>query len=227
MKRDDRIVGSSLWKAILEDIFADFLRFFFEDADTIFDMARGFQFLDKELEQLFPSNQDEFSPKYVDKLVKVFTIEGAEQWVLIHIEVQGSTDTEFSHRMFQYFYRIYDKYQHPITAFAILTDSNKQFRPKAYEQSYLGTSFRYDFNSYKVLDQNEAILLESENPFSIVILTVLAALKKGKLTERELFDEKIVLAKRLLSKQFSKEHIRALMNFLKLYRNGEPVRLEI
>ena len=212
MKRDD-----SLWKAILEDIFADFLRFFFEDADTIFDMARGFQFLDKELEQLFPSNQDEFSPKYVDKLVKVFTKEGTEQWVLIHIEVQGSTDTEFSHRMFQYFYRIYDKYQHPITAFAILTDLNKQFRPKAYEQSYLGTSFRYDFNSYKVLDQNEAILLESENPFAIVILTVLAALKKGKMSEKELFDEKIALAKRLLSKQFSKEHIRALMNFLKLY----------
>ena len=219
MKRDD-----SLWKAILEDIFADFLRFFIEDADSIFDMSKGFQFLDKELEQLFPTNQDEFSPKYVDKLVKVFTKQGAEQWVLIHIEVQGSTDTEFSHRMFQYFYRIYDKYRRSITAFAILTDRNKQFRPQIYEQSYLGTSFRYEFNLYKILEQDEAILLESDNPFAIVVLTVLAALKKGKLSEKELFNEKMSLAKRLLSKQFSKEHIRALMNFLKLYRYGEPVR---
>ncbi len=53
MKRDDRIVGPCLWEVIFEDIFVDFLRFFFEDADIIFDMSRGFQFLDKELEQLF------------------------------------------------------------------------------------------------------------------------------------------------------------------------------
>ena len=212
MKRDD-----SLWKAILEDLFAEFLQFFFPNANEIFDMEKGFEFLDKELEQIFPMQEDDFSPKYVDKLVKVFTREGLEQWILIHIEVQGSTDATFGHRMFQYFYRIYDKYQHPITSFAILTDTNKNFRPQYYEQSYLGTSFRYNFNLYKVLDQNEAELLESNNPFAMVILTVLVALKKGKQSEDELFTEKIALAKRLLSKQFSKEHIRAIMNFLKLY----------
>ena len=212
MKRDD-----SLWKAILEDVFEDFLRFFFKNADELFDMGRGFVFLDKELEQLFPSNQDEFSPKYVDKLVKVFTKAGTEQWVLIHIEVQGNTDANFGHRMFQYFYRIYDKYERPITAFAILTDRNKKFRPQTYEQDFLGTTLRYSFNLFKILEQKEQALLESSNPFAMVILTVLAALKKGKLTENELLTEKIALAKRLLAKDFSKNHIRVLMNFLKLY----------
>ncbi len=81
MKRDD-----TLWKGILENIFDDFLRFFFEDADTIFDFEKGFQFLDKELEQLFPVEESE-SPKFVDKLVKVFTKAGKEEWMLIHIEV--------------------------------------------------------------------------------------------------------------------------------------------
>lgn len=71
MKRDD-----SLWKAILEDIFDDFLLFFYPSAEQLFDMERGFEFLDKELEQLFPSNENEFNPKYVDKLVKVFTRDG-------------------------------------------------------------------------------------------------------------------------------------------------------
>lgn len=104
MKRDD-----SLWKAILEDLFGDFLRFFFSNADELFDMERGFVFLDKELEQIFPSNQDEFAPRYVDKLVQVFTREGTEQWILVHIEVQGSSDSDFGQRMFQYFYRIYDR----------------------------------------------------------------------------------------------------------------------
>jgi len=119
--------------------------------------------------------------------------------------------------MFQYFYRIYDKYQRPTTAFAILTDRNKGFRPQQFEQQYLGTSIRYSFNLYKLLDQQEELLLESHNPFAMAVLTALVALKKGKVTEDELFSGKIYLAKRLLEREFSKDKIRALMNFLKLY----------
>ena len=105
-----------LWKAILEDIFDDFLRFFLPDADLIFDMSRGFEFLDKELEQIFPPEGDEFKPKHVDKLVKVFTRTGDEEWILIHIEVQGHTDKDFAKRMFTYFSRIFDRYDRPITS---------------------------------------------------------------------------------------------------------------
>ena len=212
MKRDD-----SLWKAILEDIFEGFLVFFFPNAQELFDFSQPFQFLDKELEQLFPSNPDDFSPKYVDKLVKVFTKEGQEQWILIHIEVQGNTDKNFSHRMFQYFYRIYDRYQRPITAFAILTDKNKSFKPNKFETAYLGTSLRYEFNLYKILEQNEKTLAASDNPFAMIVLTALVALKKDKLSEEELLSQKIALLKRLSVKGFSREKITALIGFLKLY----------
>ena len=44
----------------------------------MFDIKKGFQFLDKELEQLFPAEKLE-SPKFVDKLVKVFTRSGTEE----------------------------------------------------------------------------------------------------------------------------------------------------
>lgn len=120
MKRDD-----SLWKGILEDLFDDFLRFYFPDYVETFNFNRKFVFLDKELEQLFPQSQDDFNPKYVDKLVKVYTKEGRDEWILIHIEVQGSRDKTFAKRMYAYHYRIYDKYDKPISALAILTDSNK------------------------------------------------------------------------------------------------------
>ncbi|MFN8349712.1 MAG: hypothetical protein U0X91_32225 [Spirosomataceae bacterium] len=212
MKRDD-----SLWKAILEDVFDDFLRFFFNDADELFDFTKSFEFLDKELEQLFPANSDDFSPKYVDKLVKVFTKAGGEQWILVHIEVQGNTDKDFSLRMFQYFYRIFDKFQKPITAFAILTDKNKRFQPHQFEQLYLGTSIKYHFNTYKIAEQDQEELAQSNNPFAMVILTVLVALKKGKVTETELLGQKIDLLKRLISKGYPREKIEALMGFLKLY----------
>ena len=211
MKRDD-----TLWKGILEDLFDDFLRFFYLNADDIFDMSRGFDFLDKELEDLFPQPEEEHV-RYVDKLIKVWLQNGQEEWILVHIEVQGQSEKVFSERMFTYYYRIRDKYQRKITAWAILTDKNKSFHPSSFEESFLGTTTVYQFNLYKIIHQNEAALRLSDNPFSIVVLTVLLALKKSKSNELELIDLKMDLVKHLIRKSISKEKIRALMNFLKHY----------
>jgi len=211
MKRDD-----TLWKGILENVFDDFLRFFFPDADKLFDMEKGFEFLDKELEQLFPTENGE-SPKFVDKLVKVYTKTGKEQCILVHIEVQGYDDKGFAKRMFTYFYRILDKYGIPITAIAIFTDANLNFRPNVYEYEYLGTKNSFHFNTYKIIDQREELLTNSDNPFAIVVLTVLLALKKKKMDDAGLFELKYSLAKELLQRQFSKNKINNLMVFLQLY----------
>jgi hypothetical protein len=131
------------------------LRFFIPDADDLFDMQRGFVFLDKELEQLFPPEGDAYDNRNVDKLVQVYTQAGEEQWILVHVEVQGHYDASFDERMFLYFARIYDKYRRPITAFAILTDAGKAYRPSSFQRHLLGTSLIYQFNSYKVLDQGQ------------------------------------------------------------------------
>lgn len=212
MKRDD-----ALWKGILEDLFDDFLLFYFPESIETIDFTKKFVFLDKELEQLFPNTQDEFSPKYVDKLVKVFTKSGIEEWILIHIEVQGSTDKNFTRRMYTYHYRILDKYNQPITALAILTDKHKSFKPSVYEYKFMGTSVRYEFNMYKILEANTKELQLSNNPFAVVILVVQTALKKGSISDEKLFDLKSKLVKELLKKDFSKSKIKNLLQFLKLY----------
>ena len=36
--------------------------------------------------------------KVVDKLVKAYLKDGSEQWILVHIEVQGDEDKDFSQR---------------------------------------------------------------------------------------------------------------------------------
>lgn len=216
-KRKQFKPDDSLWKAILEDIFDDFLRFFFHQTDELFAIDKGFEFLDKELEQLFPPQNYNFSPKYVDKLVKVFMKDGKEEWILVHIEVQGYKDTLFPERMFTYYYRIFDKYNKPITAFAIFTDDSFKHYPDKFEQSFLGTSIRYQYNTYKIVEQNELELLNSNNPFAIVALVVKVALQSNKINQEELFELKLNLARTLLRKQFSKEKIRALMNFLKYH----------
>lgn len=82
--------------------------------------------MDKELEQLFPTEINE-APKFVDKLVKVFSKDGSEEWILVHVEVQGYDDPNFAKRMFTYFSRILDKYGKPITAISILQTITKIF----------------------------------------------------------------------------------------------------
>jgi hypothetical protein len=95
MRRKDDI----LWKGILEDVFDDFLRFFDPEAEQFYNFNKKFQFLDKELAQVFPPENDEYSPKVVDKLVKVFTRDGNEEWVLVHVEVQGQYQQDFARHL--------------------------------------------------------------------------------------------------------------------------------
>ena len=45
-----------------------------------------------------------------------------ETWLLIHIEVQGTRETDFSERMYVYNYRTYDRYRRPVASLAVLTD---------------------------------------------------------------------------------------------------------
>ncbi len=212
MKRNDL-----LWKGALEDFFDDFLLFFYPNANELFDLDKGFEYLDKELEQLFPPDGDNYAPRYVDKLVRVFTRTGAEEWVLVHVEVQAYHDQDFAKRMHQYYYRILDQYNKPITAFAIFADTNKNFHPKYYEREFLGTRLYYSFNTYKIIAQNDADLEASNNPFAMVVLSAKLALTQNKLADKQLFDLAFDLAKRLLNKQMPKEKIRNLMTFLRYY----------
>jgi predicted transposase/invertase (TIGR01784 family) len=216
MKRDD-----SLWKAILEDVFDDFLTFFHPNALDLFDFSKGFEFLDKELDDLFPRDESE-SIKYVDKLVRVHLKDGMDHWILVHIEVQGYKDKSFEERMFTYYYRIKDRYQREITAWAILTDPFISYKPTLFTSNFLGTSLNYQFNTYKILEQDPKSLEANDNPFAIVVLTVLLALKAKKLDQNHLIYLKMDIVKNLLKKGILKKKINALLNFIQYYLRLNP-----
>ena len=77
----------SPWKEALDVYFAAFLAFFFPEAHADIDWARGYETLDKELQAVV--REAELGRRLVDKLVKVWRQGGAEEWVLVHVEVQG------------------------------------------------------------------------------------------------------------------------------------------
>lgn len=92
----------SPWKEALELFFEAFMQFYFPGLCTEIDWSRGFEFLDKELQQVL--REAEFGRRHIDKLVKVWLKDGGEQWILIHIEFQGQPQAEFPERMYVYNY---------------------------------------------------------------------------------------------------------------------------
>jgi hypothetical protein len=90
----------------------DLLRFVHVDADQLYDLDRGLEFLEKELAEIDPEPGEPSDTRFVDKLVKVYHWDGAEEWVLMHVEIQGDTAdrAKFAGRMFRYFYRILDRF---------------------------------------------------------------------------------------------------------------------
>lgn len=212
-RRDD-----PLWKAVLEDVFADFLTFYFPDAEQLFNLEKGFVYMDKEFDQLFPVADEGKGVRYVDKLVKVFLKDGGERYILVHIEVQSQKGKgDLAERMYTYYYRINDKYRVPVTAIAILADGNKNYRPTIYDREYLGTRIRYEFNTYKIIDQDESDLRADPNPFSVVVLTTLLAIKHKNIADEGLKAIKLDLYDEMMKRKMSREERKGLYNFLTYY----------
>src|SRR4026207_1812566 len=88
----------SPWKNALEWYFEEFMAFFFPTAHAGINVSKGVEFLDKELQQVV--RDAELGRRHADKLAKVWQQNGAEAWVLAHVEVQGEHETHFDRRMY-------------------------------------------------------------------------------------------------------------------------------
>ncbi len=204
-----------LWKGIIEDLFEHFLEMFFPDLFKKIDFSKGFEFLDQELSQLFPDAEE--GNRTVDKLAKVYLKTGKEEWILSHIEVQGYKELIFPKRMFTIFYRILDRFDKEVTALAIFTDKQKDFKPDRYKHSFYKTKILYQYRTYKVIEQDREVLLQSNNPFALVILATKIAIEKKKTDDEELMSIKWELARLLFERNYDKKVISSVFRFINFY----------
>lgn len=111
----------------------------------------------------------------------------------------------------------------PVTTLVILTDANPRYNPSEFNYSVIDSTLLYQYCTYKVIDQSQVELEQSDNPFAAVILITLAALTMKKMADLEKVDLKMALARQLLRKNFPKTTIRSLLNFIRFYtRSGTP-----
>jgi hypothetical protein len=145
-----------LWKSAIEEMPTDAIRSLFRTHAHQIDFSRGVEFMDKELRAIIQTNRKKMEGhRHVDFLVKVWLLNGQEQWILIHLEVQSQPDGNFEERMFVYYIRIKQKYKCSVASLAVLADSSKKFRPSKYQESCFDTRLSFSFPSLKIIDLDE------------------------------------------------------------------------
>lgn len=209
LEREDH---DSPWKEALEVFFKPFMDLLYPQISTLIDWQQAPKFMDKELQKI--TRNAENNRRYADKLVQVQFLSGVEQWIYIHTEVQGEPETKFAERMFEYFYRIRDRYQQPVISLAVLTDTHNSFRPHYFRYELAGCAIQFKFSMVKLLDWQSRMdeLLHSQNPFGLLIAAQLTAkLVKDSKTR---VDNLIGFYRLVIQKDLDKEHIRRLIIFL-------------
>ena len=203
----------SPWKEALDAYFEAFLALLFPEVHAQIDWSRGYESLDKEFQQVV--REAEVGRRYVDKLVKVWTKDGLECWVLIHVEVQTTRDAEFPSRMYIYNYRVFDRYNTPVASLAVLADDDPTWRPSEFRNNLFGCEAGIRFPFVKLLDfaAHEVELEASANPFAKVVLAHLKA--------RETHDNpadrhawKLRLVRGLYERGFSAKDVRELFRVI-------------
>ncbi|MBI1762171.1 MAG: hypothetical protein HYR56_12130 [Acidobacteria bacterium] len=203
----------SPWKDLLDRFFEAFMAFFFPAAHAQIDWARGYEFLDKELQKL--TADAALGRRAVDKLVKVWLKSGEDVVALIHAEVQGQREQAFAERIYVYHHRLSDRFNQRVATFVILTDGQRRWRPRAFQYELLGTTLRLQFSVVKLLDYQTrwAELEQSANPFAIVVMAHLRMLEARRAPQQRLAD-KLELTKLLYDRGYDELTIIGLFRFL-------------
>lgn len=214
-----------IWKRVIGKFFSKFTEFFLPELYKDIDFYYKPKFLDNQLLKIVQKSGSK--NRISDKLVEVKLKDGTERFILIHVEVQDSRKIDFALRMYQYQYRIFDKFNKEITALAIYTDDNIKFKPNTYAKELYGTEINYKFNTYKVLEQkdNKELLKNIDNPFAIVILSTLYYLETKKSDEKR-YNFKLEVSKLLLKKGYKRKDVYELLEFIGILLKFKDEKLE-
>ncbi|MBL7986600.1 MAG: hypothetical protein JNJ94_00870 [Chlorobi bacterium] len=203
----------SPWKEIIEGYLDQFFAFYFPEAFSQIDWSRQPEFLDKELRQI--TREAEVGRRYVDTLAKVWTTEGEEAWVLIHIEVQQQPDTDFAERMYIYNNRIFDLYRRRVASFAVLADNDPRWRPATFSYGMMGTEVLLRFATTKLVDFRGSVdtITERRNVFATVTAAHLRTVQWRRNTTM-IYQWKLELIKGLYRTGYNRQQILDLFRFI-------------
>ena len=199
------------WKLTLDRYLDRFLQLCFPTVHAGIDWSQKYAALDQELQEVVRDAQT--GKRRVDKLYRVVLLDGTEEWILVHVEVQGRPDRHLPERLYRYHCRITDCHQRRVVTLAVLADSSPGFRPGAYEVEALGCRVRFEYPTCKLLDFPDAQIEHDDNPAAIVI----AAHRAAQSRTRDPAMRKAMkweITRRLYERGYSKENVLELFRLI-------------
>lgn len=198
------------WKDVLDAYLEEFILLCWPEKHKEIDWEKGYKMIDKEF-----IGSPQGSRQYLDKLIEFYLKDGSSTSILLHIEIERSNRNIFLKRIFHY--RIHLECFYPdqiIATLAILIDDSKKWRPFKFRKQCWGSYIEVGFPHIKILDFESRVseLEASNNPFASIILAQLT-ISQHKDDESKL-DIKYRIIQRLYEKNFSREDIIRIFNFL-------------
>ncbi|MBQ6773020.1 MAG: hypothetical protein IJP48_03050 [Synergistaceae bacterium] len=215
-----------LWKDFIAEFWREILEKFIPDLYAKADLNHEPEFLDKELHEITSALEPEGSTshkRYVDELIKIFLQDGSDEWVLLHIEIQGKDGENISLRMFRYYCLIFIRYSKNPAALAILTAKRpkREGEPGIYKSEVFGTSIEYKYNLVKAYALSDEELTSGNNVVDLFIYSTKIAAKYRKSRKKKLGYMKTIL-QLLHDKGFTNRQSMMFIMFLeRVMRLGE------
>jgi predicted transposase/invertase (TIGR01784 family) len=193
-----------LWKKIIKRFFVEFLDFFMPELlkDIIPEKS---VFLDKELLSITGKQKKGI----IDILVKVYLKNGKEEYILFHIEIQGTKQDNFGERMFRYYIRIWDVYLKPVISLALLVDRAKNTEiSNVFTIDSYSTKLKYEYKIINIGKLNYENCINSKNPIEVALSVMI------KDTDEPLWKIRGKVEKRLYELGLNPEDIYLLIAFV-------------
>ena len=205
-----------LWKTAFHKFLPYFVKFFFPDRYDEVDWTKKTLFLDKELNSLQLNSRPK--NRVADVLVMLHLKNGKRVYVLLHIEIQGYYDADYTFRIHQMRYRIEDKFNANPVMLSIFTDDDPNFNPQEHLVETWGSGSKTFFNTYKVMDNPPSTYTDPDNPVALIMEVVYNStqIKKAS-SDEDIMKLFLPIAKKLFSKNYSKEYIRFLISFIEAH----------
>ena len=228
-EQEERFDFDGFWKDLIARFWREMLLSVIPDLYYAADLSVEPEFLDKELRdimQSFSSQQDEHNPpRFVDTLMKIMLKNGGDEWVLLHIEIQGAGGEDLPTRMHRYYCLLFAHHGRHPAALAILTAPRPKENKNFYEFSHFGTSLKYSYNCLDIESLNEEALKSSDNPFDVALY---AARKAKQCRKNEM--QKFVYLREfwtlLKAKGWAREDGKALLLFIERIINLKDEALQ-
>ena len=209
----------SHWKEIL-DLIEPATRFFLPELHQKIDWSINYISLEQELRNLYVRKKGRV--KRTDKLFRFKLLDGTDHYLLFHVEAEAFPTATFPQRMFEYFLRLILKYSNtPITMLAIFVGEQPVKPLDSYSIDCFGTECKFKYNTFSVAAQSEMELLQSDNPFALVILANLYVIQsKGDVAQRMRLKYKLL--KHIANSNFPSKIIKNLFNFASFFITLPP-----